>query len=151
MFKKMGIKPDKIVQFENPIGEEFSTMRVGLISSLLKILGENRHHSLPQQIFELGIVVDDKFKNQNRLGFVKIDAKSNFTECKSFVEAVMRSAGVNFKIKNLDHPGFVKGRCASIVVDNTDIGFFGEIHPRTIAEFELEYPVIAFDAKMDKL
>jgi len=150
-FKKMGTKPGKILQFENPIGEEFSTMRVGLIPSLLKILAENRHHSLPQQIFELGIVVDEKFKNKHKLGFVKIDAKSNFTECKSFVEAVMRGADISFKIKDYDHPGFVKGRCASVVINNSEIGFFGEVHPRTIAEFELEYPVIAFEVQMDKL
>jgi phenylalanyl-tRNA synthetase beta chain len=150
-FKKMGLKPGKIVQFENPIGEEFSTMRVSLIPSLLKIFGENKHHSLPQQIFELGIVVDEDFKNKYHLGFVKIDAKSNFTECKSFVEAVMREAGVVFKIKDYDHPGFVKGRCASIMVNSKEIGFFGEIHPKTIAEFQLEYPIIAFEAKMDGL
>jgi phenylalanyl-tRNA synthetase beta chain len=150
-FRKMGLKPGKIIQFENPIGKEFSTMRVSLVPSLLKILGENKHHSLPQQIFELGIVVNEDFKNKYHLGFVKIDAKSNFTECKSFVEAVTREAGVDFKIKDYDHPGFVKGRCASIIVDSKEIGFFGEIHPKTIAEFQLEYPIIAFEAQMDGL
>jgi phenylalanyl-tRNA synthetase beta chain len=150
-FKKMGLKHGKIIQFENPIGEEFSTLRVGLIPSLLKILGENRHHSLPQQIFELGIVVDEDFKNNHHLGFVKIDAKSSFTECKSFVEAITREAGVNFKIKDYDHSGFVKGRCASIMVKSKEIGFFGEIHPKTIAEFQLEHPVIAFEAQIDGL
>ncbi|PNX48331.1 MAG: phenylalanine--tRNA ligase subunit beta [Thermoplasmata archaeon M9B1D] len=150
-FKKMGLKPGKIVQFENPIGEEFSTMRVSLIPSLLNILSENRHHSLPQQIFELGIVVDEVFKNRYHLGFVKIDAKSNFTECKSFVEAIIREAGVDFKINDYDHPGFIKGRCASIIVNSQEIGFFGEIQPKTIIEFQLEYPVIAFEAQIDML
>lgn len=150
-FKKMGLKPGKIVQFENPIGEEFSTMRVSLIPSLLNILSENRHHSLPQQIFELGVVVDEVFKNRYHLGFVKIDAKSNFTECKSFVEAIMREAGVDFKINDYDHPAFIKGRCASIIVNSQEIGFFGEIQPKTIIEFQLEYPVIAFEAQIDML
>ena len=112
---------------------------------------ENRHHPLPQQIFELGIVVDKNFKNQQLLGFVKIDAKANFTECKSLVDAVMRDSGINYDIKDKDHPAFVKGRCASVVFKNKEIGFFGEIHPKTISEFELEYPIIAFELQKDAL
>ena len=46
---------------------------------------------------------------------------------------------------------FVKGRCASVICNNKNIGFFGELHPRTITEFELEYPVIAFEIQADKL
>lgn len=144
-FNKMGLNVGDRVQIENPIGEEYSCLRVGLIPSLLKILNENRHHPLPQQIFELGIVVDKNFKNQHNLAFVKIDAKANFTECKSLVEAFMRDSGTKYRIKDYDHPAFVKGRCASVVYNNKEIGFFGELHPKTISEFELEYPIITFE------
>lgn len=150
-FKKMGLKVDERVQIENPIGEEYSCLRVGLIPSLLKILSENRHHPLPQQIFELGVVVDKEFKNRHHLGFAKIDAKANFTECKSYIEAVMRDSGAKYNIKDKEHPGFVKGRCASIICNNKEIGFFGELHPKTIQQFELEYPIIAFELWADML
>ena len=148
-FKKIGMKKGDNVEIQNPIGEEFSCLRVGLISSLLKILTENRHHPLPQQIFEIGIVVDEKFKNRYKLGFIKIDAKASFTECKSLFEAIIRDTGVKPVIKDFNHPGFVKGRCASIVVKNKEIGFFGELHPKTITNFQLEHPVIAFEIFTD--
>jgi len=148
-FKKIGLNVGDRVQIQNPIGEEFSCLRVGLISSLLKILSENRHHALPQQIFELGIVVDKDFKNHNNLAFVKIDAKANFTECKSYVDAVMRDLGVKHIIKDNNHPGFVPGRCASVVYKNKEIGFFGELHPKTITGFNLEHPIIAFEIQAD--
>lgn len=150
-FEKIGLKKDTCVQIQNPIGEEFSSLRVGLIPSLLKILNENRHHPLPQQIFELGVVVNEKFKNNFKLGFVKIDAKANFTECKSFVEAVMRDAGIAYEIKDYVHPGFVKGRCASVVINGKNAGFFGELHPLTISNFALEHPIIAFEIDADVL
>jgi phenylalanyl-tRNA synthetase beta chain len=150
-FKKMGLKVDERVQIENPIGEDYTCLRVGLISSLLKILSENRHHPLPQQIFELGIIVDKEFKNRHHLSFAKIDAKANFTECKSYIEAVMRDSGAKYNIKDKEHPGFVKGRCASIIYNNKEIGFFGELHPKTISQFELEYPIIAFELRADML
>jgi len=150
-FKKMYLENDKRVQIENPISEDYSCLRVSLIPSLLKILNENRHHPLPQQIFELGIVVNKDFKNQNNLAFTKIDAKANFTECKSLAEAVMRDLGKKYQIKDFDHPAFVKGRCASVLYKNNKIGFFGELHPKTISNFDLEYPIISFEIIADKI
>jgi phenylalanyl-tRNA synthetase beta chain len=150
-FIKMGLKILDRAQIENPIGEEYSCLRVGLIPSLLKILNENRHHPLPQQIFELGIAVDKNFKNQYHLSFVKIDAKANFTECKSLIDAVLRDSGTKYEIKNNDHPAFVEGRCASVICNNKEIGVFGELHPKTITNFELEYPIIAFEVQADML
>ena len=150
-FKKMGLSISDRVEIENPIGVEYSCLRFGLIPSLLKILSENRHHPLPQQIFELGIVVNKNYKNQYNLAFVKIDAKANFTECKSLVDAVMRDSGTRFDISGNEHPAFVKGRSASIVIKNKEIGIFGELHPKTISNFQLEYPIIAFEIKADML
>lgn len=150
-FEKMGLEKGKRVQIENPIGEEYSCLRVSLIPSVLKILTENRHHSLPQQIFELGIVVDESFKNKQHLAAVKMDAKANFTECKSLVDAVLRDSGKKYNIKDKDHPAFVNGRCASVVCDNKEIGFFGELHPKTITQFNLEHPIIAFELQAENM
>ncbi len=148
-FKKLGMEKGIRVEIKNPIGEEYSCLRVSLIPSLLKILNQNRHHGLPQQIFELGIVVNESFKNQYNLAFTKIDAKANFTECKSIVEAILRDIGIKFSVKDMNHPAFVKGRCASIIDKDKKIGFFGELHPKTISNFELEYPIISFEMNAD--
>jgi phenylalanyl-tRNA synthetase beta chain len=150
-FKKLDLPKSIRVEIENPIGEEFSCLRTSLIPSLLKLLCENKHHPLPQQIFELGIIVDNNFKNQYNLGFLKIDAKANFTECKSLVEAIMRDSGFKYKLKEGNHPAFVKGRCAQIIFKDKEIGFFGEIHPKTIINFKLEHPIIAFEINADHL
>jgi phenylalanyl-tRNA synthetase beta chain len=150
-FEKLSLQKSNRVQIANPIGEDFTCLRVSLIPSLLKILSENRHHNLPQQIFELGIVVDNDNKNRHNLAFVKIDAKASFTESKSLVEAIMRDSGFKFTIKDYEHPAFIIGRCASIVSDNKEIGYFGELHPKTILNFELEYPIIAFELKIEML
>jgi len=150
-FKKMGLGIGDRAEIENPIGEEYSCLRVNLLPSLLNILAENRHHPLPQQIFEIGIMVGEFFKNQHNLAAVKIDAKANFTECKSLVDAVMRDIGAKYSIRDKDHPAFVKGRCASLVCNNREIGFFGELHPKTITSFDLEHPIIAFEIQADSL
>lgn len=150
-FDKMGLKPSDRAQIENPITEEYTCLRVGLIPSLLKILNQNKHHSLPQQIFELGVIVDKTFKNRWHLGFVKIGAKANFTECKSYAESVLRELGKTYQIKATGHPAFIKGRCAEIRIGNKKIGYFGELHPKTITNFELEHPIIALELWADQL
>ncbi len=150
-FTRMGLEKRTMVQIENPIGEEYSGLRISLLPSLLKLLRENRHHSLPQQIFEVGIVVDEQAKNQYHIAGLKIDAKASFTECKSLVENVIRECGQKPLIKEKSYGAFIQGRCAAVMKKETEIGIFGEIHPKTIQAFHLEHPVIAFELITDHI
>jgi len=150
-FQRMGLKKGKIVEIENPIGEEYNRLRMSLLPSLLKLLQENKHHPLPQQIFEVGVVVDEQAKNRYHLAGMKIDAKANFTECKSLVEIVLRECGYKLVIKEKSHASFIEGRCACILKNNTEMGVFGELHPKTIQAFHLEHPMIAFELTADLL
>ncbi len=150
-FQRMGLIKGKMVKIENPIGEEYSGLRMSLLPSLLKLLRQNRHHPLPQQVFEVGVVVDEQAKNRHHLAGMKIDAKANFTECKSLVETVLRECGCKPVIKEKSHVAFIEGRCASVLKNDTEIGVFGELHPKTIQAFHLEHPMIAFELAADIL
>ncbi|HDN96285.1 MAG TPA: phenylalanine--tRNA ligase subunit beta [Thermoplasmatales archaeon] len=147
-FEKMEMeKGNEMVELENPITKEHSILRTSLIPSLMEILSKNRHNDLPQQIYEIGDVVEykDKIKQKTMLAGVKIDAKANFTECKSIVEAILRNMGYKMEVEEKNHPSFIEGRCASVIVEGKEIGYFGEIKPSVICNFGLEYPVIAFE------
>ena len=150
-FEKMNKEIGKRVEIINPISEEYTCLRSNLIPSLLTILKENRHHSLPQKIFELGIVVNKDYKNEYNLAAVKMDAKSNFSDCKSIVDAVMRDIGKKYEIDEKNHPAFIPGRCASIINNDKEIGYFGELHPKTIIQFDLEHPIIGFEIKTENI
>jgi phenylalanyl-tRNA synthetase beta chain len=150
-FQRMGLPKETMVEIENPIGEEYSGIRRSLLPSLLKLLRENRHRPLPQQIFEVGIIVDDHAKNRYHLAGLKIDAKANFTECKSLVETILRECEVKPVIKEKTHGAFIEGRCAGVLRKETDIGVFGELHPKTIQAFHLEHPIIAFEFALEHL
>ncbi len=151
-FTRMGFTQEEDhVTIANPVGEEYSCLRVSLLPSLLKILRENRHHALPQKIFELGFVMDGDGQNHRRLAGLQIDAKASFTDCKSLIEAVLRDIGISYIIKEYQHPGFIQGRCASIASPKKTYGYFGEIHPRVITDFELGHPLIGFELYVDAL
>ncbi|PKK85171.1 MAG: phenylalanine--tRNA ligase subunit beta [Thermoplasmata archaeon HGW-Thermoplasmata-1] len=151
-FGRMGLEDGKRVTLENPITEEHTCIRVSVLPSLLRMLAANKHRELPQSLFEAGEVVgydEGEPANKMRLAAVRIASRTGFTECKSLVEAAVRDIfGKPLSIVENRHPAFVTGRCAAIMVDGTECGVFGELHPRTITNFELEYPVIAFEMQL---
>ena len=152
-FQKMNVREKEIVEIENPVTTKHSCLRLSLLPSLLEILSKNKHNELPQAIYEIGEVVDIQnkmAKNFVYLAGVKISAKTGFTECKSLVEAIMRNLGIDATIKEKKHDSFIEGRCASIWHDG-EIGYFGELHPMVIINFELEHPIIAFEMNVEKL
>ncbi|MCD6331364.1 MAG: phenylalanine--tRNA ligase subunit beta [Thermoplasmata archaeon] len=152
-FQKMNVREKEIVEIENPVTTKHSCLRLSLLPSLLEILSKNKHNELPQAIYEIGEVVNIQnkmAKNFVYLAGVKISAKTGFTECKSLVEAIMRNLGIDATIKEKKHDSFIEGRCASIWHDG-EIGYFGELHPMVIINFELEHPIIAFEMNVEKL
>jgi phenylalanyl-tRNA synthetase beta chain len=106
---------------------------------------------LPQQIFEVGVVVDEHAKNRSYLAGLKIDAKANFTECKSIVENILRECGYKPVMEERSHGAFIEGRCARVMRKEREIGVFGELHPKTVQAFHLEHPIIAFELIADHL
>ncbi|MDI9624576.1 MAG: phenylalanine--tRNA ligase subunit beta [Methanothermobacter sp.] len=149
-YHKMRLKEDERVEVAQPISTDRTMIRKSLLNSLLEFLEANRHEDLPQKIFEIGdVVYIDKTQETNtrlvkKLAGAIIHSNANFTEIKSTVAAIIENLGYKFQIEPMDHPSFIKGRCAK-VEDNGLTGFFGELHPEVITNFKLEYPVIAFE------
>ncbi len=150
-YKKIGLDDENSVEIENPITERHSCLRRTLLPSLLSILNSNKHHDLPQKIFEIGNVVDEQAKNRLHLCGMKIAAKTGFTECKSIVKALLRDIGMTANLEDNEHPAFLKGRCAAIRYQGEKIGFFGEIAPQVIENFGLGHPIIAFEVNVESL
>ena len=125
-----------------------------MIPSLLRILMQNRHHPLPQMIFEVGVVVDGKSAENNlRLAMLRSDAKASFTLCKQYVEALLREIDVKYSFVEGSHPAFIEGRCARVLINEgrDELAVFGEVHPSTIQQFELEHPLIGCELDVELL
>jgi phenylalanyl-tRNA synthetase beta chain len=142
--EQVGTEEEAITKVRNPISVEHTCVRATLLPSLLYVLKANKHHELPQRIFEIGDAVV-KGKNQRRLGGLSCHAKASFTEMKSVVESLMRDVGVENQIKAKRDARFLSGRCAATVQDDQEIGVFGELHPELITNYELANPTAAFE------
>ncbi len=135
---------------ENPVSEVTETLRLWIIPSLLEILRKNKHRELPQKVFEISHV--RRKRMEMHLGFAVIDVDADFTHSKSITERILTDMGIeDFEVGEKKHPSFIDGRCASVILRNEEIGFFGEIHPEVIENFELGYPVIAGELNLSKI
>jgi len=135
---------------KNPVSEEFSVIRSGLLAGVLQMLRLNKHRELPQRIFEVGDVVIDG-SNVHRMAGATIHPKASFTEMKSLVQSLLRDVGKSGDIGAATDGNYIRGRCASITVDGSSIGVFGEVHPRVIDAYELGHPVGAFEIDVHPL
>jgi len=143
-------EPPEIVEVLNPRTEERVILRQTLLPEMMAILRRNKHRDLPQRIFEVGDVVKGA-ENSGRVAGTSIHAKASFTEMKSTVEALMRALGLKLRISQKEDGAFIKGRCASIIVEEEEVGEFGEVDPGVITAFELGYPVAAFEMMLRPL
>jgi len=146
--EQVGMEEADVTKVRNPISVDHTCVRATLIPSLLYVLKANKHHELPQRIFEVGDVVV-KGKNKRRLGGLSCHAKASFTEMKSVVESLLRDIGVEHEIKAKRDTRFLSGRCASVVHGDEEIGVFGELHPEVITYYDLTHPTSAFEINVE--
>lgn len=143
-FENSGLPVRDVVTVLNPITEEHTCLRASLFPSLMRILRRNKHRDLPQKLFEVSDVIIDT-KKQRRLCAVVMNSKTSFTEVKSYAEAVLREIKADYTLKASDYATFISGRGAEIICDGKTVGYFGEVSPKVITDFEITHPVIMFE------
>ncbi len=143
-FNRMRWKPfNAITRITNPITQEHTMMRHFLLPGLLRLLSSNRHHDLPQSVYELGTVVRDHV-NSDRLAFVTAERVGGFAAIRGRIQAFLRDLGAeNIVIEALpDNEGpWLAGRAARVLLNGEWVGCFGEIDPAISQTFELLVPL----------
>ena len=133
----------EVTRITNPITIDHTLLRQYLLPGLLRLLSSNRHHDLPQSVFELGTVVRDH-KNSSRLAFLVAERTGGFAAIRGRIQAFLRDLGANeYEVQPLpDNEGpWLAGRAAKIIVNGNHIGCFGEIDPHVAEHFELKVPM----------
>ncbi|MBP1945422.1 phenylalanine--tRNA ligase subunit beta [Methanobacterium petrolearium] len=162
-YQKMKLPETERVEVAQPISKDRTMIRQSLLNGLLEFLEDNKHEELPQKIFEVGETVFlDAEKETKTFGVKKMacmvtHSQANFTEIKSITDSFINNLGLEMQIQDSDHPSFIMGRCAQLngVKKGTSevmvTGYFGEMNPEVITNFQLEYPVVAMEVEFTKL
>jgi phenylalanyl-tRNA synthetase beta chain len=129
----------------NPITTEHTMLRQSIIPSLLRLIASNRHHELPQCIYESGYCVRDH-KNISRVAWLVADHKAGFSRARGFTQILLRDLGadsttVTWEVVEAGEGPWLAGRGARIKIDDRIIGEFGEVDPVVSEKFELSVPM----------
>ncbi|WP_423792339.1 phenylalanine--tRNA ligase subunit beta [Methanocaldococcus indicus] len=157
LFKNMNIEDNNYIEVLKPASIEHRILRKSLLPQILETLKINQHKAFPLKIFEIGDCVEIDLEQENRVREIKkicaaiLDNEASVNDIKAICEGLLRELKLNYEIERYEHPSFIKGRCGKVVVDDKVIGFFGEIHPEVITNFEIEFPVAVFELDLDKI
>jgi phenylalanyl-tRNA synthetase beta chain len=156
----------------NPIAADLSDMRPSLIPGLVAAAQKNADRGFPDVgLFEVGqIFKGDRPEDQAmaaggvRRGLAKASgvgrhwsnrtAEVDLFDAKADAEAVLAAAGAPMPLQTVPggpvwlHPG----RSGTIQIGPQNVlGYFGELHPRTLEALDAEGPLVAFEVLLDKI
>ena len=143
-FVRMRWEPNHAVTtITNPITVDHTVLRQHLMPGLLKLLASNRHHDLPQSVYELGAVVRDH-RNADRLAFLTAERSGGFAAVRGRVQAFCNDLGVSDWVAEPLPAGegpWLAGRGAKLLINGSWVGCFGELDPAISSAFDLRVPL----------
>jgi phenylalanyl-tRNA synthetase beta chain len=157
----------------NPIATELSDMRPSLIAGLVMASQRNADRGFPDTaLFEVGQIFkgdrpEDQFTAASGLRHALARASGSGRHWSSKAEpvdafdakadafAVLAAAGAPMQALQVVHGGpawFHPGRSGTIQIGPQNIlGYFGELHPGTIAALKAEGPLAAFEVILERI
>ena len=156
MSDSMRLPAKDLVQLKNPMSETYSAVRNSLLPQLLEFASKNKHQGYPQSVFEEGPITSisqpsaSNGPDPEHLAAVLLQDTANYTHMKQILEAFFRALGATITPAPFDHPSFIPGRCAEVVLKKR-IGYFGEIHPEVLEAFAIGVPCIGFELDLSSL
>jgi phenylalanyl-tRNA synthetase beta chain len=138
---------------------EYKILRPNLIVTSFKTLKNNIDCEYPQRIFEIGRVfqVDNSqetgVKEQERLCISIASTNTGFTEMKQITDYLLRMLGKakNLRFEPAENPIFIEGRCSRIMLENTLLGYFGEVKPQLLENLGIKVPLVSLEVDLNAL
>lgn len=164
VFDKMNIPSDShlrdALRLQNPLSEEQSVMRTVLVPNLLEVVQRNHNRSVDDvAIFEIGRVfykTDDDILPDERMVLAvvmsgKIAKRWNessyeydFYHIKGIAELLFDKLGFRDLIfERSSDASFHPGRACALKLRGKTVGFFGELHPDVLENYDLPYRAVA--------
>ncbi|MDE1822807.1 MAG: phenylalanine--tRNA ligase subunit beta [Candidatus Micrarchaeota archaeon] len=142
---------DYCIRLKNPRSDNITIMRTWLLPGLMKNLGMSQHDKMPHNVFELDLAFAVKAESaleRYHLAAISSHSRANFNDMKAIVQSISDAMGLGVKFSKYSHSSFIEGRCAKITIAGKEMGFFGELHPETLYNFNIEEPAVAFEMEL---
>lgn len=157
LFERMELEEEEIAEMSNALTEDYAVVRNWLTPSLFQTLHDNRHHSYPQEFFEVEDVVEldeeshTGASNRRKLAYLISNTGVNYTDARKALQVLERDLGIDFEVKEAEKSFMKDGRCAKIILQGEEIGFIGEYSEKVAENWDLNRDVAGFEIYAEKL
>ena len=145
------------VTIKEAYSEEYTILRTWALPSLLQVLENNTHRAYPQDLAEVGFAAEvdastmTNVAERHTVAGVLARTDASYEDAKARLQVLAEAFDVDLATPPTDHPTFIDGRTAEVVLDGESVGVVGEVHPAVLVEYDLELPVAAFEFRLDAL
>ncbi len=153
--EKDKIKSDNLIELKDS-KTEYKYLRPNLLIPALRNVKENKDADYPQKLFEIGKV----FTKEKTISEAGVNEKENlviykvpsgFTEIKQISDYLAKVLDLNISIKESIHPYLIEGRSALVILNNKTIGYMGEVHPKTLQEWNIKMPLSVLEISLEEI
>jgi len=160
----------RFIRLEDPLGEDMSVMRTGLVHGLLATMSKNisaGNHDL--RIFEMGKVFTDVGEQlpqeHERIGGLVCGARydrlwhfdegvhADFYDLKGSMENLfeaLRIRTIRFT-SGCDRPFLHPGRSCHVISDGRTIGYLGDVHPDVLEKMDIKGKAVVFELDLHSI
>ena len=153
----------EIVHVNNPLGEDYSLMRISTIPSMMNLISTNYNKKNKDvKLFEMGKIyqdlsndiAEDRLPKESKiLSIASYGEGQEFYTLKGIVENILQTANVKRYelVSSKENRSFHTGRAAQILVGRDVIATFGEIHPIVLENYKVDEKVYFAEIDIEKL
>lgn len=147
------------VKILNPLGDEYSTMRSQLTTSMLTVLATNINRKIEAgRFFEISkrfvpreLPVKEQPEELATMSIGIYGKDEDFFTLKGMIEELMCLCGAHTQYEKSQEPYLHPGRQATVKANNVPACVFGEVHPAVAEKYGIEGRVYIAEIKLDVL
>ena len=147
------------VKLINPLGDEYSTMRTQLVTSMLTVMATNINRKIESgRFFEeskrfipKSLPVTEQPDELPTLCIGLYGKDEDFFTLKGIVEEIMSLFGAHTQYKRSNETYLHPGRQAEVLANNVSAAVIGEVHPAVAKNYDIDTRVYVAEIKLDVL
>lgn len=147
------------IRIINPLGDEYSTMRTQLTTSMLTVLATNinkkiadgRFFEISKRFVPKALPLTEQPEELATLSIGIYGKDEDFFTLKGIIEAICKLMGAHTQYERSAEPYLHPGRQALVKANNNNIGVFGEVHPSVAGDYGIDCRVYVAEIKLDIL
>ncbi len=147
------------IKLINPLGDEYSTMRTQLVTSMLTVMATNINRKIEagrffeesKRFIPKALPVTEQPDELPTLCIGLYGKDEDFFTLKGIVEEVMTLFGAHTQYKRSNESYLHPGRQAEVLANNMPAAVLGEVHPAVAKNYDIDTRVYVAEIKLDVL